>query len=152
MACVGMRLVVAGRRLTEQGRRLHLRSGCQVGSACGVRQLVRICVVGGHTDRGGVSPWGDRRAPAGPIPCTARNALLKASPEAQPKRTAMSCSGSAPASTDEAATVMRRRQTYSETGMPAGTENIRRKWYCEVRVIRALPGRMPPVDTAVRAP
>ena len=94
----------------------------------------------------------ERRAPAGPIPCTARNALLKASPEAQPKRTAMSCSGSAPASTDEAATVMRRRQTYSETGMPAGTENIRRKWYCEVRVIRALPGRMPPVDTAVRAP
>ena len=34
--------------------------------------------------------------------------------------------------TSAAATVMRRRRTYSDSGMPANDENIRRRWYSVV--------------------
>lgn len=78
-----------------------------------------------------------RRASPGPTPCTARKARANASPEPYPYRTATSSSVRRPASTSAPASVSRRRRTYSESGMPASAENIRRKWYSDVMAIRA---------------
>lgn len=78
-----------------------------------------------------------RRAPPGPTPCTVRNARANASPEPYPYRTAISSSVRSPASTSAPATVSLRRLMYSDSGIPASAENIRRRWYCEVAAIRA---------------
>jgi hypothetical protein len=80
-----------------------------------------------------------RRTSPGPAPCTARNARPNASVEPYPCRTAMLSRSSRPLTTSAAATVMRRRRTYSERGMPANDENIRRRWYSVVASVPAHP-------------
>ncbi|CAM5414483.1 hypothetical protein SGRIM128S_07323 [Streptomyces griseomycini] len=80
-----------------------------------------------------------RRTSPGPAPWTARNARPNASLEPYPCRTAMLSRSPSPRTTAAAATVMRRRRTYSDSGMPANDENIRRKWYSVVPSADARP-------------
>jgi len=61
----------------------------------------------------------------GLTPCTARKARLNASVEPYPKATAVPNRSRSPR-TSAAATVVRRRRMYSDDGMPASDENIRR--------------------------
>ena len=70
---------------------------------------------------------GDRRC-AEPLtePWTDRKARLNASVDPYPYRTA-TLSRSSPSMMSPAATVILRLRTYSESGMPASDENIRRR-------------------------
>ena len=80
--------------------------------------------------RGGVRRQPRRRAPPETRVRTPRVELY-------PCRTAMVSRSSPSRTTSAAATVMRRRRTYSDSGMPASEENIRRKWYSVVPSVLA---------------
>ena len=74
----------------------------------------------------------------------ARIGTLGRRPRSTRTRSAPRCSaGRCLPSTSAAASVMRRRRMYSESGMPASDENIRRRWYSVV------PSRVANVDTSM---